>query len=124
DQAVLELLEVFNDAVVHDGDLLVAAIVRVGVLHRGLAVGGPAGVADAAGALHGAAAVGHITEHAQAALGLDDLDLARRVLHGDAGRIIPAVFELGQPVQQDRRGLRSAGKAYDSTHGVSPPFGL
>ena len=117
-QAVFQLLEVFDDAVVYHGDLFVAAVVGVGVGHRRLAVGGPARVADAAGTLHRVPAVRHIAEHAQAALGLDHFDLAGGVLHGDAGRIIAAVFQLGQAVQQNGRGLPGAGKANDSTHKI------
>ena len=42
---------VFDDAVVHDDDVALAIAVRVGVLFGGAAVGGPAGVADAEGAI-------------------------------------------------------------------------
>ena len=46
-QALLERLEVLDDAVVDDGHFAVAAKVRVGVDVARRAVGGPAGMADA-----------------------------------------------------------------------------
>ena len=60
EQTVLDLLIVFNDAVVHHGDLLVTGIMRVRVDHRRLPVSGPTGMADAAGACKGIAAVRHL----------------------------------------------------------------
>ena len=115
-QPFFDLEVVFDDAVVHHRDLLVAGIMGMRVDHRGFPVGRPAGVPDAAVPRHRLAAVGHLAEYFKAALGFDDLDLARRVLHGQAGRIITAVFKFGQAVQQDRRRLYVACKAYDSTH--------
>ena len=95
---------------------------RVCVDDGRLAMGRPAGMADAAAAGHGAAAVGHLAQDLQAALGLDDLDLAGGVLHRHTGRVIAAVFQLGPAVQQNGGGLCRAGKAYDSTHNRYPPF--
>ena len=60
EQTILDLLIVFNDAVVHHGNLLVTGIMRVRVDHRRLPVGGPTGVADAAAAVYGIAAVRHL----------------------------------------------------------------
>jgi hypothetical protein len=54
DQLGLEREVVFDDAVVHDDEGAGAVAVGVGVLFGGAAVGGPAGVADAEGALDGA----------------------------------------------------------------------
>ena len=100
----------------HDGDFLVAGVMRMCVDHAGFAVGRPAGMTDAAAAGYGAAAVGHLAQYLEATLGLDDLDFSGGVLHGDAGRIIAAVFQFFQTIQQNGGGLRCAGKAYDSTH--------
>ncbi len=68
-------------------------------------MGCPAGMADAAAALHGFAVIGHLAQDAQASLGLDDFDFAGGVLHRHTGRIIAAVFQLGKAVQQDRCSL-------------------
>ena len=84
-QAVLEFLIVFNDAVMDHRDLVVTGIMGVRVDGGRLAVGRPAGVADAAGPGDRGAAVGHFIQNAQAAFGLDDLDLACGVLHRDTG---------------------------------------
>lgn len=51
DQAPAQLVGVLDDAVVHDRDVPRAVEVRVGVGVVGFAVGGPAGVGDAGGAL-------------------------------------------------------------------------
>ena len=60
-----------------------------------LAVGRPAGVADAAEAVHGVAGIGHLHQVFEAAFGLDDLDMfVGLVAHGQTGRVIAAVFEL------------------------------
>ena len=61
EQTVLDFLIVFDDAVVHHGNLLVTGIMRVRVDHRRLPVGGPASVADAAAAVYSIAAVRHLT---------------------------------------------------------------
>ena len=62
EQTILDLLIVFNDSVVYDGNLLVTGIMRVCVDDGRLAMGRPAGMADAAAAGHGAAAVGHLAQ--------------------------------------------------------------
>jgi hypothetical protein len=53
DELALELEVVFDDAVVDDDERAGAVAVGVGVLFGGAAVGGPAGVADAVGAVEG-----------------------------------------------------------------------
>ncbi len=50
-ELALQLKIVLNNAVVHDDDAARAVAVRVGVFFGGAAVGGPAGVADAKGAI-------------------------------------------------------------------------
>ena len=95
EQGFLELLIVFDDAVVHDHHALFAGILRMRVDGARLAVGRPAGVADAAEAVHGVAGIGHLHQVFEAAFGLDDLDMfVGLVAHGQTGRVIAAVFEL------------------------------
>ena len=52
-ELALEVEVVFDDAVVDDDDAAGAVAMGMGVLFGGAAVGGPAGVADAEGALEG-----------------------------------------------------------------------
>ena len=51
DELFLQAKIVLDDAVVHDDDLAGAVAVRMGVFFRGTAVGGPAGVSNAVGAM-------------------------------------------------------------------------
>ena len=97
-QALFDLEIVLDDAVVHDGNFFIVGVMGVCIDDRGLTVGGPAGVADAAAAGEGAAAVRHLAQYFQAALCLDDFDLACGVLHGKTSRVIAAVFQLGQAI--------------------------
>ena len=59
-ELLLDLHIVLNDAVVDQGNTAVLTDMGMGVDVVGLAVGGPAGVADAQGALHIGAAVDHV----------------------------------------------------------------
>jgi hypothetical protein len=69
----LELEVVFDDAVVHDDERAGAVAVGVGVFFGGAAVGGPAGVADAVGAVDGVAGedLGEVAELAGSAAELE-----------------------------------------------------
>ena len=69
-ELLLDLQIVFNDSVVDQGDLSVLADMRVSVDVVGLAMGGPAGMANAQCALQISAAVGQVAEYPQAPLGL------------------------------------------------------
>ena len=84
-ELVLDLLEVLDDAVVDRDHLMMKAHMRVGVGLGWLAVGRPAGVADAGGALHRLAVVRLLHQILQASLCLHDLDFALLISHGDAG---------------------------------------
>ena len=113
-QLVLQQHVVFDHAVVHHGDGAVAAQVRVGVGVGRPAVGGPAGVADAVGA--GGGLRGHhllqfgqppgLPPQVQAAAGAGD----------EAGRVVPAVLQPLQPVEQDGRRFPRAGEPDDAAH--------
>ena len=95
-QALPEFGVVLNDAVVHQGDA--AGLVRVGVALGGDAVGGPAGMADADGGLQRIGGQ-HLLKRPDLALGAAALDLAAHHA-GDPGRIIAAVFQPLQAVDQ------------------------
>ena len=111
---------VLDDAVVDHRDA--AGGMGVGVGLAGLAMGGPAGVTDANRA--GDRAPGDQTlQLAELALGAAKLDGAvgeRR----QAGRIVAAVFEPPQPVEDVRRRLIRAGDADDSAHSSGTPPSL
>ena len=84
-QVLLQLHVVFNDAVVHQGDPPVLTDVRMGVDVVGFPVSGPAGMADTQGPLQVGAAVDHIGEHLQPALGLFHLKPLRFGPHRHTG---------------------------------------
>ena len=79
-------------------------------------MGGPAGVAQAQGAVDGAAALYQVAEHLQPALGLLHLKALFPVIYRDAGGIIPSIFQPGKAVQQDGGGLLPAYESNDTTH--------
>jgi hypothetical protein len=112
-QLGLQLGEVLDDAVVHQGDA--AGGVGVGVGDVGRAVGGPADVADAVLATSGCSA-STASRFADLALGPAALDLA---VHdgGDAGRVVAAVFEPLEAVDQPVRDGLGSDDADDAAHG-------
>lgn len=77
---------------------------------------GPAGMPHAAVARQRLTAVGHIIQRAQAAARLDNLNFPAALAHSQAGRVIPAIFQMRQPCQQDGRGGTAAGVSNDSAH--------
>ena len=114
-QHLAQLHEVFDDAVLHDGELAVVAHVRMGVRLRRRAVRCPARMAEADIAVKIATVMRFGQQILDLAAGLGKLDRAA-VEHGDAGRVITAVFELLQPFEKDRRSLLRADVSNDSTH--------
>ena len=88
---------------------------RVGVLLAGLAVRGPTGVANTATARHifGRNCICKARHLASAA---HHIEHAAVCLYGNAGGIVPAVFELAQPLDDDVAGALRTGIADDSTH--------
>ena len=113
-----ELPVVLDDAVVDHRDA--AGGMGVGVGLAGRAMGGPAGVADANCAADGAPG-DQAFELDELALGAAKLDQAvgeRR----EAGRIVAAVFEAPQPVEDVRRRLIRARDTDDSAHSSGTPL--
>ena len=115
----LELQEVLDDPVVDDDDPPRGVPVRVGVLLGGAAVGRPAGVADAGPARRG--------------LGLDprrqvaELPLAPGHAHDavlaedrDSRRVVPAVLEAAEAVDEDPRRLACPHVPDDAAHRPTP----
>ena len=90
----LQLLIIFNDAVMDADNKSVVTFVGMGVQLAGFAVGGPAGVTHAAGAGHGGPLLRLVRQNLQPALGLDDHGRAVLLLHRQARRVIPAIFQF------------------------------
>jgi hypothetical protein len=108
-------VEILDHAIVNDGDASRLVEVRVGILVRGRAVGGPSGVANA--------------ELTGRRLGLEDTAeafvnpafflacLKRRVIqHAHSGAVVTTVLKSAQPFQEDGSRLLSADVTYDTAH--------
>mgnify|MGYP004554309519 CR=1 FL=1 len=124
DELFAELRKVLDDAVVNDRDATVTARVGVGIGDGGLAVGGPARVANAASRL-----LVHVVK-----LGLETRNLTHATNHIKAGLrvvahlkrhargIIAAVLETLQAIDENILYGFRAGIAYDSAHIALPPL--
>ena len=112
-QVGLQRAVVLDDAVVDDAHA--GGGVGMAVDVAGFAVGGPAGVSDAAEALGQVFCLQLAAEHFQPALALDDVDAAFQ-RQRDAGGVIAAVFQLFQTVQQHFLGAALTRITYDATH--------
>ena len=93
-----------------------AVDVRVGVDVVGRAVGRPAGVPDADLAREPLRQ--RLVQVAHPAGLLGDLDAAGLPEHGDAGRVVAAVLEPAEPLEQQRRCLLAADVSDDPAHVV------
>ena len=126
-----QLLVVFDDAVVHQGDAALAILrphlcavrphaeVRVRVVHRGRAMRGPAGVGNAGVALQAlglalAGQVGHAGNAAHAAQAA--CRIRRRGLHGHAAGVVATVFQPLQALHQHGNDVARGNRADDAAH--------
>ncbi len=99
-QFFLQLEIVFDDSVMDDDDLAGAVAMRVGILLRGTAVGGPTRVADAVGAIQ--RGLGNdLFEIAKFARGAANCQFSVSGYDGDARGIVTAVLELTQTFNDD-----------------------
>ena len=116
-ELVAQLLEILDDAVVHDGNALVHVRMRV-ALDR-LAVRRPARVAEAGAALQGMVGEPQL-QVLELALGAAAIEMA--VLDGgDARRIIAAIFEPPQRVDEIAGDRLLSKNADDAAHALFPP---
>ncbi len=115
DEGVLELEIIFDDAVMHDDEGSGAVAVGVGVFFGGAAVGGPAGVADAVGAVDGVFGE-DLGEVAELAGGSAELERVAAACYGDAGGVISAVLEAGEAFHDDWDAGLWTDVTDDSTH--------
>ena len=88
----------------------------MGVNLRGHAVGGPAGVADAAGAGQSTTIVSLLRQILKTACGLHHFRQLTSVPDSQSGGIIATIFQLAQAVQQNGRSLFSACKSNNTAH--------
>jgi hypothetical protein len=113
---VLQLEVVLDDAVVDDDDPPGAIAMGVGVFFRGTAVRGPARVRDAVAAVDRLVDE-DLLEVAQLAGRPADVKLAAAVDHRDPCRVVAAVFELPQALDQDFNGVLRTDVPDDPAHG-------
>ncbi len=113
DELLLELEVVFDDAVVDDDEAAGAVAMGVGVLFGGAAVGGPAGVADAEGAVDGIL-VEDFFELAEFAGGATELEAVAIATDGDARRVVAAIFEAAQSLDDDGDDFRTVADVTDN----------
>ena len=107
-----QLVEVLDDAVVHDGDAIGRVRMRIGLVRS--AVGRPAGMADADRAEQ-RLALEPLLEIPELALGTPSGQMA--VLErGDARGIIAAIFEPPQRIDQPRRDRLQSQDSDNSAH--------
>ena len=120
EQAVTQVPEVLDDAVVDDRHVAGAVDMGVRVQVVGTAVGGPAGMGKADGRLRRriqerGAQVG------QLAGALLHEQLAGRGDQGDARGVVAAVLQAGQAVEQDGRRVTRSDVSDDATHALGLP---
>jgi hypothetical protein len=114
-ELVFEREIVFDDPVVHHHHVALAVAMRVGVLFGGPAMGGPARMADPERAVYRVHADG-VFQVAQLPLGPAYRQLALFVVYRQPRRIVPAVLQPAQPIQNDWHRFACANVAYNSTH--------
>ena len=113
DELLLDGGVVLDDAVVDDREATVTRRMRVRVEVARRAVGRPAGVPHADGALDGAA-VEQLGQFVDLALLLADLE--RAVQDGDARGVVAAVFEPPKAADEEVAGLTRTDVTDDATH--------
>ncbi len=118
DEGALEGEVVFDDAVVDDDEGAGAVAVGMGVLFGGAAVRGPAGVADAEGAVDGRFG-DDVFEVAEFAGGAAQGEAFGATSYGDAGGVVAAVLEAAQAFNDDGDDRLRSDISDNSTHRTS-----
>ena len=116
DEFALEVEVVLDDAVVNDDDAAGAVAVGVGVLFSGAAVGGPAGVADAVGAVEGMVAEDVLKVNELAGSAADFKGFVSGAADGDSRRVVTAILETAQAFNDDGNYCFWANITNDSAH--------
>ncbi len=114
-EAVAQLAEVLDDPVVDDRDLARAVLVGMGVEVVGPAVRRPAGVRQADRRVRRPVGDGRL-EVDQLAGALVDEEVARVIDQGDPGRVVAAVLEPFQALDEDGARVARSRVADDAAH--------
>ena len=101
DEFAFQVEVVFNDSIVDYDDAACAVAMGVGVFFGGAAVGGPAGVADAVGAVEGMVAEDVLEIDELAGSAADFKGFVSGAADGDTGRIVAAILETPQTFNDD-----------------------
>ena len=112
DELLFELEVVFDDAVVDDDEAAGAVAMGVGVFFGGAAVGGPAGMADAEGAVDGLLEE-DVFELAELAGSAAELEAVAIAADGDAGGVVAAIFEAAESFNDDGDDFRTVADVTD-----------
>ena len=115
DELALQGEIVLDNAVMHDHDAAGAVAMGMSILFAGAAVRGPAGVANAIGAVEGLCADDFL-QVPQLAFRAADLESVAVAGYGDSGGIVSAIFQPSQAINDDRDDLLFANVADDATH--------
>ena len=118
-QAFALLLVVLDDAVVHQRELAVADV-RMRVVLGDAAVRGPARVADAQRGREAFGLRGRF--HFRHASGAAHAAHAVVAQHGDAGRVVAAIFQALEAFDQDGNHIAIRDRADDAAHGMATPL--
>ena len=119
DQLFLQAEIVLDDAVVHDDDLSRAVAMRMSVFFGGTSVRGPTSVANAVAAVERLEADGFF-QIAQLAFGAAELQLVPVAGHGNSSRVVTAVLEPPQSLDDDRNHFLLTDIANNATHAGTP----
>src|SRR5215211_5777598 len=90
---------------------------RMSVLFSGTAVCGPTRVADAVSAVEWTQADG-LFEVAQFSFSATDLEVVLFIDDRNTGRVVAAIFELAQPIDDERHHLFVSDVTNNSTHSI------
>src|ERR1041385_6632457 len=112
-----ELQIVLDNAVVNDDDASRAVAMWMRVLFSGTAVCGPARVANAVRAVERTQA-NDLFEVAQFSFGATDFEVVFFVDDRDTGRVVAAILEFTQPIDDERHHLLVSDVANNSTHSI------
>ena len=115
-QRVLDLLVIFDHAVVHEGEFAALVEMRMRILIGRFAVRRPASVADAVSARRGRFGE-ELREPGDAAGAFARLDMLA-INDRDPGGIVTAIFEAAQTIEQDGRCFRTSDVSDNATHGL------
>ena len=121
-QFALQRNVVLDNAVVHDDDAPSAITMGMRVLFRRPAMGGPAGVANAVGAIE-RLEPDYLFQVAQLALSAANLQAFAIAAYRDSGGIVAAIFQASKSLDDDRYHPFLANISHYAAHANAPIFG-